>query len=705
MSAPLASKKAKDHRPKIVSLRTKLDGLNIAAKKDILWPCHAFTISIPQKKNNPLNIFEETVLKMAEFEFGNTEKIALLTCLEKELVAFIQNRLNQLGLLNSRYDLSGLGKELLNEWQNKSDENLEYTVATAFVDLFSGKLLPYVSTEQMKFKKISRIGNNGSIDFLINPTNEKLKVSAKQIFPTKDSFWKAVPNSNDIIRAIREFKRKYKKYVLLNQDIDQYPPSVPIAEAISINEHPELIYLHCKAIIQTGNSDLLVTDGCGFGFSESFANHLISQDWQWITELKQQGVVDKIDNDTKSKSLSSRKPFKYAEISKRIVRSKSALKKIENLEINSTYYESDYKQEIENGIKSLYAALEWSLRQVVAENPVSEWEQVFSSNNYQDNETLLIGFANKLGFAVNDKNKSLLQVKPGAIRQIENGKVELQPLLALAFAGAISNASHPFHLLASNYSRFLTNALILKKYRDPIEHGSTEKLNTDGDKLEELIESTVPTIISLVPGVSDDLREVDRVVSIGDINQERLKASIEIEKALGTAFISNLSSDIKEQLIRSELMLAEYSDDKFIEIIKCYASVMQHTLFDSVKDRRLETDTKIESAIEKIVQSGFYPALNAIPKQISTVNAKRLYRTMQGSSTTLGAHLLAVFLLGDEGELIELKKSSPNFIELIANLIKIRGHGNQQLLGVSQSDIVLLRANTLKTIKKIKEVF
>ena len=94
--------KPRDYRPKVVSFQQTLDGLNIAARQDILWPCHAFNISIPQKKKSSLNVFEETVLKITEIESGDTEKIALLTCLEKELVAFIQNRLNQLGLLNDR---------------------------------------------------------------------------------------------------------------------------------------------------------------------------------------------------------------------------------------------------------------------------------------------------------------------------------------------------------------------------------------------------------------------------------------------------------------------------------------------------------------------------------------------------------------------------------------------------------------------------
>lgn len=701
------SAKPKDHRPKVINFRTPLDGLNIAARQSVLWPCHAFNISIPQKKKSGLNVFEETVLKITEIESGDTEKIALLTCLENELVAFIQNRLNQLGLLNDRYELSEYGQELLNEWQNKSDENLEYTVATVFVDLLSGKLLPYVSTEQLSYKKISRIGDNGFIDFLINPTNEKSRVSARQIRPAKDSFWKAVPEPNDIVRAIREFKKKYKRYALLSQSGNQYPPLVPMTEAISINKNPELVYLHCEAFIQIGNSDLLVTDGCGFGFSESFANYLTSQDWHWVIDIKKKGIIDKIGNVDVSDNQSSGKSFKYAEINKRIAESKSALQKIKNMQVNNTYYERNYRQEIENGIKKLYAALEWAFRKVVAENPVPGWEQVFSANNFRDNEKLLIGFARKVGFSVNEKNQSLLQVKPGAIRQIENGKVELQPLLALAIAGASSNASHPVHDLAQNHSGFLTHALRLKKYRDPIEHGSTGKLDIDKDVLEELIETTIPMIISLIPDVVEDLGENKKYPRGKDITQERLKANIALEQVLGTAFVSNLSNDIKEQLIRSELILAQLTTEKAIEVIKCYASAMQYTLFDAVSNRRPSAQIAISKqlAIENIVQSGFYSASDSIPEEIRSVNEKRLCRAVKGPNTTLGAHLLVVFLLGSKDELAQLRNLNPAFVDSAATLIRLRGHGNEQIPFFSQNDMKELKKQVLLSIKNLVEVF
>jgi hypothetical protein len=713
------STKPKDHRPKVISFRSTLDGLNIAARESILWPCHAFNISIPQKKKNVLNVFEETVLRITEIESGVTEKIAQLICLEKELVIFIQNRLNQLDLLDDRYELSEHGKELLDEWQDKSDVNLEYVVATVFVDLLSGKLLPYVSTKQINYKKVVNLFSKENpdtkgeydnyVNFLINPIKEKSKIKAKQIRPAEESFWNAVPDSNDIIRAIRAFNIKYKRYALLNHDVVQYPPSVPVAEAISVHDNPELVFLHCNVIIQVGNSDLLVSDGFGFGFSEKFSSYLMSQNWKWVTEIKQKAVIEMLGPDSSQSNKNAYKSYKYREISDRISRSKTSLGNIENLEVNSSNYERDYRSEIENGIKNIYESLEWAFRQVVADYPVPEWERVFAGKNFRENEKLLYGFAKKVGFSVTDKNKILLQVKPGAIKQIEYGKVELQPLIAISLAGAIGNSNHPVHRLAKNHSGFLKSALRLKKYRDPIEHGSSKGLDIDKGILKELIKIIEPMILSLVPGVADDLGISNENHLVRDVNQESLKANINLEKKLGTALTSDISLEIKEQLIRSEIMLEQFSDDKAIEIVKCYASAIQLSLYEVVKDRRLncKSDRIREEGIEKIVQSGLYSSVANIPKEISTVTVKHINIAVQGLSSTLGAQLISVFLLGSESELTQIRNLDPEFIEFVAYLIRLRGHGNdnEKLHYLSQNDIELLKNKVFKTIKIITEIF
>jgi len=711
MNAQNNKNRAKDHRPKVISFHQSLDGLNIAAKKSVLWPCHAFNISIPQKKKSALNVFEQTVLKITEIESGDTEKITEVMCIDKELVSFIQNRLNQLGHLNNRYELSDEGKKILDSWRNEAEDNVEYVSGYIFLDLHSGKILPYIHLGNLKYEKILSIKED-SIKIELGTTGKSKSVYCKKISPSKTSRWGEIPDPNRIIRAIRKFKKIYQNHVLLKQGVVQYPPSIPMVEAITVNQQPELIYLHCQALIQVGNSDLLVTDGCGFGISESFAKHLNSQDWPWISKLKHKGVIDDLNSDDSKPEQKNRKSYKYSEISKRVSNSNKSLDTVKRLNVNTANDERDFQHKIESGIKNLYAALEWTFRQVVAENPVSQWENIFSSGNFKDNEKILIKFAKKVGFTVDKKSQRLLQVKSGAIKQIEHGTVELQPLLALAIAGAISNTNHPVHRLAENHSGFLNHALELKKYRNSIEHGSSEALSVDEKLLRYLVDMTVPMIISLIPDVATDLGEDDKLSSVDDSDQERLKADIELDKKLGRPLLLELSSDIKEQLIRSELMLAKFTDEKTIEIIKCYASVMQHVLFEVTKDRWLEheSDKIREDAVEKIVQCGFYPTPDSIPEQISTVNAKRLDKTVQGSSQSLGADLLAVFLLGSEDELIELQKADPTFIDVIANLARLRGHGNKEVSDFSREEIESVKNESLKNsvfkaIKIVTEIF
>ncbi len=714
MSLPSTDKPAKDHRPKVISFNTALDGLNIAARQSVLWPCHAFNISIPQKKKSGLNVFEETVLKITEIESGDTEKIAVLTCMDKELVAFIQNRLNQLGLLNNRNELSEPGQELLNEWQNKSEGNLEYTVATVFVDLLSGKLLPYVSTEQLSYKKISRIGETGFVDFLINPTNDKSRVSARQIRPAKDSFWDAVPDSSDIIRAIREFKKKYKRHALLNHNVDHYPPPVPNAEAISLHENPELVYLHCSVLIQIGNSDILVTDGCGFGFSEIFTNYLNSQDWSWVKDIKRKAIVDRISSNQNDKTLLKDNQWKYPRITK-VYKDKngiySALEKSNEFP-KTEHEEREYvfnKQKIGS---QLYSSVEYALALIVAQFPVPEWEQVFSGQNYVNNERLLCEFAKKIGFVVSPKDKQLLQVKAGAIRNIQSGQVKFQPLLAMAIAGAATKyPNHPVFELAQNHNGFLDFALSLKKLRDPVSHGDISDYKLDADELKESVNRTVAAICYLLPAIAPELLVSNQQNDIEiDVNQERLRAETKLDDFFGIPFVREMKYELKEQLIRIERMFTYPSDDRIkIEILIAIASAMQIVLQQKLRDRNTvgrsgSQDIK-EIALRKIIEVGFYKTHAEIPASISTVKSHFIKKSIDGFGASLGADLLALILVTSDAETQCLYQRDAHIIRFIADLLNKRGDGNTLSVALSLDDIASLKNNAFTAINLIMEVF
>lgn len=724
MSAPSTKKSAKDHRPKVISFRTALDGLNIAARQSVLWPCHAFNISIPQKKKSGLNVFEETVLKITEIESGDTEKIALLTCLEKELVAFIQNRLNQLGLLNDRYELTQQGQELLDEWQNKSDGNLEYIVATVFLDLLSGKLLPYVSMEQLNYKKIENLYSKENpqkkgefehyVNFFINPTDEKW-IRSIQIRPAKGSCWKAVPDSNDIIRAIREFKKKYKRHALLNQGIDQYPPPVPMAEAISLHDNPELVYLHCNVLIQIGNSDLLVTDGCGFGFSESFANYLISQDWQWVKDIKKKGVVDRITSEKKNATYLKGDQWRYPSITKLFRHAEyginSALAKLNELP-KTEHEEREYVSNKQQIGSKLYSSVEYALALVVAEYPVPEWEQTFSSQNYEHNERLLYGFAKKVGFSLSPKSKLLLQVKAGAIRQIQNGKVKLQPLLAMAIAGAATKyPTHPVHGLVRNHSGFLDFARSLKKLRDSVSHGDISDYKKDKEQLKEDVNRTVTVIKALLPAISSELSENNHRYDIEiDINQERLNAETQLDDFFGLSFIYEMVYELKEQLIRIELMFAQRLDELMsVAILKALASAMQISLHPKIKDRKAVGISSSEDikkrALHKLIEAGFYKSCDKIPLSITTVKSGFIKNSIDGFGASLGADLLGLMFVASNNEIQCLYQADARVIQFIADLLNKRGDGNTLSSALSRDDMESLKNNVFKAIKIITEVF
>jgi len=705
------SQHTKNTRPKILSFSQSLSGIDIAEKQNILWPCHAYSISIPQKKKSKLNIFEETVLKMIAVELGDTEKLASLLCVEEELVSFIQNRLVQLDLLTDRFDLTATGEDLVTIWQNKTGDDLEYISATVFVDLLSGNTLPYLHIGEIVFQPIKKISNE-SIRFEKGSSGRSDDIDAIKIGLSKDAYWRTKPTANNIVKVSREYKKRYRQYALLNpqNEIDQ-PPSIPKAEAISIQDSPELVYLHCQLIMQKGNSDvLLITDGFGFGFSDVFANYLQQQDWNWITKFKQKAVVDVNGGANQGTSETTiNKPFKYPDISKHLKRCKKSLDTIENTENNSDG-ENKKKRETENTIKNLYIALEYCLRQVVVNHPVPEWQSILSSQDYKENESLLYQFAEKIGLTVTCKEKPILQVKAGAIKQIEHGKTELQPLLALAITGASNQSGYPFNHLAKKYPLALKLLIDLKKLRDPIAHGKSDEEAIGYKELKISFETISDIIFTLLPDIKGDYDSFmnESYIVSAEVDQDRLKAIISLEDHFTLPMASSMEKNLKEQLLRIEMYLSDFSDNKKNQIIESLASSMQLVLGDiiqrySVFSQSNEPDNYKDQAFDRAVQYGIVENTSAIPASLTTVRSDRVERAIQGSQReSLGANFIAFLFLLPDDDLTNLDEKT-KLIETVDQLIALRGHGNHDI-DLSLKDLTEVKETVFSIIKRLLEI-
>jgi len=708
--------KPNDLRPRIISIPAQLSGIDIAVQQNILWPCHAFSVSIPQKKKRGLNIFEEVVLRMAECNLNDKRNIAEVLCLDVDLISFIQNRLRHLQLVDDRYALTKHGLEILEVWRGDTRDVLDYVVGTVFVDLHVGKLLPYVHLGQLKFQGVRTIEGNGRVCFNVGTTGRERNVNAKILSPSSESSFSIVPESGDVVKVIREFKKRSRQQAFLGQGESVTLPYVPMAEAISIHETPQLVYMHCNVIVQKGNTEILVTDGCGFGFSEIFASYLNHKadepSWEWFRGIKSKGIVEEIESSDQTHARQRNIGWKYPEVTKRIKESQETLRELSTLPKTDSE-ERSYMMKRQRVLVAFYEALEWGLRYVVKYHPVYEWEQIFSSQNYKYNEKILGKFAEKIGLSLSKSNSAILQIKAGAIRQVEHGCVELQPLLALAIAGAATKyRQHPFHKLASNYPGFLSFVLQLKRLRDPVEHGCIKDFKVESDFLSKTDEVLTDVMIILLSGIESEI-QIDRLSSAAyenEANQAHLKAEVALEKIFGYVCFRGLPHEIKELLTRLEIMMSRYSEDQSMEVIKTLASSIQLALFEGIVARLIfcaregAVDSIKDVAINRTVEFGFCSSRNDVPEELRTVRNERVQRAAQGHSTTLGASLLALIFLCSNAELCSLKEADPNIVLFIAHLIKLRGHGNQELTFFSKDELETLKRESMKKIKTILEM-
>lgn len=719
--------KPKDRRPKILSFPQPIRGLAIAVQENLLWPCLAFNISIPKKKKGILNIFEETVLKLTELEGGNTAILAQTLGLEQELLVFIQNRLFQLGLLSNRYEITKEGTNYLQNRHSGEEAELEYTAATVFIDVRSGNVLPFVYTGFLQYEKIIEIKKQTVIIETGTVGNAQTK-HCRLIPPGSTAYWHTVPSVHDITKALKDFKRNYKRYALLQHQIIDYPLNGVEAEKICIHENPELVYIHCKLIMQKGNTELLVTDGFGFGFSKPFADDInagIDENFsQWFTHIKQKGIIEKAGAGRYAEQ-SEKTPYHFPEITRRFVYDSpdgknfgifSLLQQLSCLPA-STAEEKEYTAKTQRIITKLYAALEWALRYLVSTYPVENWEALYVSQHMTANKELLCRFAAKIGLHITEKNITLLEVKEGAIRQLDRGTVMVQPLIALAVTGAGAVYSeHPLSILAQQYPDFLSFLCSLKQLRDAFEHGSLSVWSQElkPEKLQVMIEDAVSIITLLLPAIRPELclhtngaSKVDSSVYT-DINQERLKAQLSIEAEIGYAFFSALSLDVQELLIRCKILMQPFSTDNVPMMINYLYGCIQQFLLETIKKQEhphMEENSIRAAAFAAITAAGFYSAAETLPPQISTVPARRVLFAAQGKSETLGAQLLALFAAAGTDDLMLLIQKIPHFITFISGMIALRGHGNTASSDISEEKIIKLWQSTIDVFKTLTEVF
>ncbi|AHV95635.1 hypothetical protein [Paenibacillus sabinae] len=716
----------RQHPPKIVSYPPRLAGLQIASREGVLWPFQAFKVSIPSRRGRALNIFEDTILRLSVIGLYTPGELSEITCMKVEIVEFIQNKLRNLGFLTDRNEATDAARKLAQGMDADPDE---YVAATVFVDLIGGKVFPILLESPLEFLGIAGTDRD-TVSFYRGTTGKRSVVSAVMMDPLGGWIRKR-PSPADVTQAASAHQRLIKRYASLERSGAMRSEFGRLEDTVTVADSGETIFLYCESLVQQGSEDFVVTDPFGFGVSSHLTGKLKEllkkqRQAEYVVErLLRRAQRDRVGGDEERQE--ERDIFEnfrvYPEVKYRLQRSWRDLQDAKEL-VTSDAEEKWVQRKVNDLMGNLYACLEWGLRQVVFEYPVEEWVFVYGSQTVQENEKTLRTFAEKCRLQV-PEHAALLQVSPGKMKAYAGGEVEMQPLLALALAGASQFAGHPLHAVVRHYPDWLAYINRLKSLRDAVLHGE----DVTPSKLYDYWRTCYRSVCLLFPaipagagmegmgsmagmdGTDGPAWGAEPAARDDSYAQLRIRARIRLDDVLGIDKVVGLPDNLREQLMNVEMFLEESRSEQQAfdcsQAVNDLANALQGALFRLARAHRERSRSqkadRIEQAARRAVEAGFLLENGALPYGIRRVNPHRLERAIRGTNATLGANLLAFLLLMPPENLSEIAEGAPDLIEAAGQVAKLRGHGNTAVY-LSPERIEKLKQQVFQSIKLLTEV-
>jgi len=709
-------------RIKVLNYLNRFYNVNEGANRNVLWPVAVFSISIPVKKEKPLNIFEETIFQLLNQKINDISQLSKEVCMKEDVIKFILNKLCEQNLIDGDNTLTEDGEKLIEQWET---EESEYKSASIFYDLIGQQLLPTVIYNELKFEQIVEL-TKYRVRFFDSRFDRNKSISSGAFLDFRDNPSIETPTAKDITKIINFHRKLHFKYIQISEKKDLYLPNYySKGGAIRIISKPNYYHLYCKVIFQKGSNDFIITDPFGYGFSsslkKSFNEYLSNNkdESDMIIKMQKEAIVKEINKSEINKVATNLTMFtdrinNYPQIRKFITSAENNWKKA-IIKPSNSVEEDKHKMYLDYALTSLYKSLEWTLKIVVNNYPVENWVELLENQNYKSNGLLISKLANKIGFII-PKEFSLLRVAPGKFKAFSEGSVELQPLLSLSILGASNDNLHPFNSLVTKNKDWLDMVNQLKRFRDSEQHGDTQKNKIKVKQVEYFRFQIYETIRTLLPETTVKMKVKGEVENVEDIeskeDQDREKISIFLQEEFGYNEFRLINKDIKELLMRIELFIIENKNTKEEQLdcsqaITNLSSLIQNTLFILIKQclnkNILENFNYEVVKLQERVERYFGISKYNFPEILTHVNPHRIRSAYNGTNSTLGANLIALINLSQDSDLEELGSINPNLIEVVGDILFKRKHGNEPVF-MEFKALIELKNKVYIVLKQLQEI-
>lgn len=689
--------------PKVLSLfQTKrysecFPEISVLGKKvDFFLECSCYNVIlyVNRVSDKMPDIFENAVLRFIDFKSASVEEMAKALCLTPDLISFIIIRLKEEGLLeqNGRA-LTKEGKEFLNPKNAEKYDNYEFATVRVFAIKLgnSTEILPFVLSGEQELERAEDINNN-ILTMEYGPTGRPVKVKGK-IFRQSRENRPSAENIRDKIKATLE---KYNRIVKTNPGFDAINYSRGRAIDYTYSEN---VYFHMQAVVQNGNTDdILVSDG--FAVNIDVVRDYIKNNFpDFIQTVKERAVRINMGGEGQADEVVEyTTDYKYPNAGyylKRIFRSTDS--KDETNSFTAIDENRDSQSNQKEFLLNCYAAFEWILYYYVVEHPIDDnVAEVIKSQSSEQNYKTLMDMLEKIGVNNRWHYKRLFNTLDyGRIKKMYSSDTptpELRTVLSLAVISAYYDTDGGFRqLLRNNPSTLKIICRLFYEHGNLSHRTKTDEINEKRNKeLKLLLDDFVAL---LLPDFNFDYKGTGAVTprkNATGISQERLNAQVRLSKELGAQYFFKLMP----RSIRDEWILIAPDKDAYpepSEYVRIMYSIMQDTLYYALKDIRKNSALTKRDILDKLQKHG----INA--ECFNTVREVYISNILMNENGTLGGNAMVYLYCRDD--LLE-GLIAAGFVDIIGQLVKFRGHGNNPLLDLTVEKLCKIR-NKMMTVVKI----
>jgi hypothetical protein len=640
----------------------------IGKQRTLAWPVDAYRVTLPKPSDDggSVNPFERVILKFVDATGPMTaEMLANETRIPIDSVKGILLRLRDKGLIDGHNAITDKAHGKL---EGEADKVPVFVTAILFRELATGKILPFLHFVDEA-----------------NPLRKKEdeEKSRPKSIPSDVCHKGHPPKPQDVITALRAMKKR--------QLVHGRDARMPAALQITIASPPESYYLQCPIAIQKTDGEYRIADPFGNGFSlilERAFGCLLEDDDQlaeWLHHWKN-SLINSGPSKTHKPEEDTKQSFDNDANRQRFPKLVANLRPSRDRPFRS--------------IAKIHASLEWALFYACSRRPYEATIATLRLSRQADHPALIWRTAQSLGLECSEGD--FRPVLVGRLMNFEEGSnVDLDTVLPIAVLQAEKNADHPMRRIARSYPDFISQVLGIKKARDTKGHGEG---STDAPRA-ELPEDRF--MREVVHGLLPEIVFSDAPAAKGDEDghgDSLLEACASIQGEFGFKLFNRLGANIQDRLIHAERFWLATKDrdeddastfayDLYAALQATFARQLLGRLPPDLDDSRLVGNARAIARDHN---------LGGLPECLTTVRPLVIRQTLQGSSQSLGACVIAFLLMADDESLHILADSHPSFITDVSRIITSRGHGNEPL-PLQREEIAKLRKAAFSIIKTLTE--